>query len=194
VDIEYGGKLSGRVGAAASPAVHQGEYGSSGRRISVARVAADVLGESTLARFSRTAIRSNVDGSLAIDWYLNTRLPGGAPSRAARGSSSRTRAARRRHRVGSDRDAERGRLARGVRREGLENFNPRWFREPPACATMLQVGFKHFRGRLLQSWFSGVDAQREFRRPSRLSAVRQVDRARAARSTCSARSIRPPLR
>ena len=91
VDLEYGGKLSGRVGrySIGTLAVRQDEFlgvvgGPIGRvdagTLSVARVAADVLGESTLGMiFTDGDPQSNVDNSLAgVDFqYLNTRLPGG---------------------------------------------------------------------------------------------------------------------
>ena len=92
VDIEYGGKLSGRVGrfSIGTLAVQSGRIrAESGdaechdrrRRDAArsARVAADVLGESTLGMiFTDGDPRSNVDNSLVgVDFqYLNTRLPG----------------------------------------------------------------------------------------------------------------------
>ena len=173
VDIEYGGKLSGRVGrySIGTLAVHQGEYGSvDDATLSVARVAADVLGESTLgAIFTDGDSRSNVDNSLAgVDFqYLNTRLPGG---RSLEGGAwfqqSDTPGL-----LGDDTafglgiempNAAGWRGAFAVKELG-ENFNPAlgFVSRTGVRDYTSQVGFKHFRnGRLLQSWFSGVDAQR----------------------------------
>ena len=133
VDIEYGGKLSGRVGrfsigtlAVQSRRV-RAESGDAERldvdakTLSSARIAADVLGESTLGMiFTDGDPRSNVDNSL-----VGRRLPvsqhaaAGRPLARGGGLVSRDRYAgyededtcvRRRHQ-----HAERRRLARRVR-------------------------------------------------------------------------------
>jgi hypothetical protein len=91
VDLEYGGKLSGRVGrfSIGTLAVHQDEFvvdpGAlnattvADETLFIGRIAADVLGESTVGMiFTDGDPISNVDNSLAgVDFqYLNTRLPG----------------------------------------------------------------------------------------------------------------------
>jgi hypothetical protein len=91
VDLEYGGKLSGRVGrfSIGTLAVHQDEFvmnpGTPSQQtiedetLLIGRIAADVLGESTLGMvFTDGDPISNVDNSLVgVDFqYLNTRLPG----------------------------------------------------------------------------------------------------------------------
>jgi hypothetical protein len=92
VDLEYGGKISGRVGrfSIGTLAVHQDEFvvnaGTPGavvvedETLLIGRIAADVLGESTLGMvFTDGDPISNVDNSLVgVDFqYLNTRLAGG---------------------------------------------------------------------------------------------------------------------
>jgi hypothetical protein len=88
VDIEYGGKLSGRAGrfSIGALAVTQDEFATVGnptidsQTLLIGRVAADVLGESTLGLIVTDGDpRSNLDNSLVgVDFqYLNTRLPGG---------------------------------------------------------------------------------------------------------------------
>jgi hypothetical protein len=92
VALEYGGKLSGRVGrfSIGTLAVHQDEFvqnaGTPSQEVIedetllIGRIAADVLGESTLGMiFTDGDPISNVDNSLlGVDFqYLNTRLPGG---------------------------------------------------------------------------------------------------------------------
>ena len=91
VDIEYGGKLSGRVGrfSIGTLAVNQDDFELNpgtpnvstvdGKTLLIGRIAADVLGESTLGMiFTDGDPVSNVDNALVgVDFqYLNTRLPG----------------------------------------------------------------------------------------------------------------------
>ncbi len=83
VDIEYGGKLSGRVGRwnIGSLLIRQGELGNvDANDIFVGRVAANVLEESTVGIIVTDGDpRSNRDSSLmGADFrYRNSRLPGG---------------------------------------------------------------------------------------------------------------------
>ncbi len=83
VDLERGGKLSGRVGrfSIGTFAVHQGALGGvDDKNLLISRVAADVLDESTVGMiYTDGDPGSNVDNSLAgVDFqYLNTRLAGG---------------------------------------------------------------------------------------------------------------------
>lgn len=83
VDLEYGGKISGRVGRweVGALSIKQDEYAAvEAETLSVMRAKANVLDESTLGIvFTEGDPRSDVDNSVAgIDFlYRNTRLPGG---------------------------------------------------------------------------------------------------------------------
>lgn len=83
VDLNYGGKLSGRTGrwSIGTLAVRQDQFQDvNASNVFVGRVAADVLKESTVGLIVTNGDPgSNVDNSLAgVDFqYLNTRLPGG---------------------------------------------------------------------------------------------------------------------
>jgi hypothetical protein len=83
VDLEYGGKLSGRAGRwnIGALAIRQGEFGDvQADDIFVGRVAANVLGESAVGVIVTDGDpHSNLDSSLAgADFrYRNSRLPGG---------------------------------------------------------------------------------------------------------------------
>ena len=83
VDIEYGGKLSGRAGRfnLGALAVRQAEFGDIGETdIFVGRAAANILDESTLGFIVTDGDpHSNLDSStVGTDFrYRNTRLPGG---------------------------------------------------------------------------------------------------------------------
>jgi hypothetical protein len=83
IDIEYGGKLSGRVGRwnVGALAIHQGEFGSiEDDDIFVGRITANVLNESAVGIIVTDGDpQSNLDSSLVgTDFrYRNTRLPGG---------------------------------------------------------------------------------------------------------------------
>jgi hypothetical protein len=83
IDIEYGGKLSGRVGRwnVGALAIHQGEFdGVEENDIFVGRLTANVLGESAVGLIMTDGDpRSNLDNSLlGADFrYRNSRLPGG---------------------------------------------------------------------------------------------------------------------
>jgi hypothetical protein len=174
VDLEYGGKLSGRVGrfSVGTLAVHQDEYfGVDDTTLTIGRVAADVLGESTLGVILTDGDpRSNLDNSLAgVDFqYLNTRLPGG---RTLEGDAwyqeSSTPGAE-----GDDAawalgfdvpNAEGWRGGLSVKELG-ENFNPAigFVSRTGVRDHMAQVGYTHFvEGRdVLQSVSAGLDGQR----------------------------------
>jgi hypothetical protein len=83
VDLEYGGKLSGRVGrmSVGVLAIRQDEFESvDASNVLVGRLAANVLNESSVGMIVTAGDpNSNTDNTLAgVDFrYLNTRLPGG---------------------------------------------------------------------------------------------------------------------
>jgi hypothetical protein len=83
VDIDYGAKLSGRVGRwnLGALAIRQAEYADvDATDVLVARVAANVLGESTVGAIVTAGDpQGNADSTLTgVDFnYLNSRLPGG---------------------------------------------------------------------------------------------------------------------
>ena len=83
VDLEYGGKLSGRVGrwSVGALAIRQDAFeGVDATDVFVGRVAANVLSESSLGVLMTSGDpQSNLDNSLVgVDFrYLNSRLPGG---------------------------------------------------------------------------------------------------------------------
>ena len=83
VDLEVGGKISGRVGRfnIGALSIRQGEYtGVAAGTASVARVSANILQESTIGLIATDGDpRSNTDNSVkGVDlYYRNTRLPGG---------------------------------------------------------------------------------------------------------------------
>ena len=139
VDIEYGGKLSGRVGrfSIGTLAVHQDEFGerrlprrmtSSDETLLVGRVAADVLGESTLGMVfdrRRSALERR---QLARRRRLSVleHAPAGRSHARSRGVVSadrhagarrRRRCVRRRRQHAERRGLARRRLAEGARRE-----------------------------------------------------------------------------
>ena len=90
VDLNYGGKLSGRIGRwdVGALAIRQDEFaGIEATDIVVARAAANVLSESSIGFIATKGDPgSNLDNSvLGVDFrFLNTRLPGG---RIARGDA-----------------------------------------------------------------------------------------------------------
>ena len=90
VDLNYGGKLSGRIGRwdVGALAIRQDEFeGIDATDIVVARAAANVLSESSIGFIATKGNPgSNLDNSvLGVDFrFLNTRLPGG---RIARGDA-----------------------------------------------------------------------------------------------------------
>jgi len=174
VDIEYGGKLSGRVGrfSIGTLAVHQDEYiGVDDATMLIGRVAADVLSESTLGMILTDGDpRSNVDNSLAgVDFqYLNTRLPGGRTLEADAWYQQSTT-------PGADGDdaawalgfdvpnAEGWRGGVSVKQLG-ENFNPAigFVSRTGVRDHLAQVGYTHFvdDGDVLQTVAAGLDGQR----------------------------------
>lgn len=173
VDLEYGGKLSGRVGrwTIGTLAIRQDAFGAvEASDLFVGRITANVLDESSVGViFTDGDPRSNVDNSLVgADFrYLNTRLPGGRVLEAdawlqqtdttglegengAYGFS-----------VGSPNNAGiRGRLAI---KEIERNFNPAmgYVNRSNIRDVSADVGFTHyFESSYWQSAFFGIDAQR----------------------------------
>jgi Carbohydrate family 9 binding domain-like/Domain of unknown function (DUF5916) len=174
VDLKYGGKLSGRVGrfSIGTFAVHQGELGGvDDKNLLISRVAADVLGESSVGMiYTDGDPSSNVDNSLAgADFqYLNTRLAGGRTLEATawyqRSDTPGKVGDDAAYAVGVDiPNAEGWRGGLSVKQLG-ENFNPALgFVSRTGVRDYLgQVGYTHFvRGRdFLQSVSSGLDVER----------------------------------
>jgi hypothetical protein len=174
VDLEYGGKLSGRVGrfSIGTFAVHQGEFGGvDDKNLLISRVAADVLGESTVGMiYTDGDPGSNVDNSLAgVDFqYLNTRLAGGRTIEATAWFQQSDTPGK----VGDDKayavgfdipNAEGWRGGLSVKQLG-EDFNPALgFVSRAGVRDYLgQAGYTRFlKGRdFLQSVTSGLDVER----------------------------------
>jgi hypothetical protein len=183
VDLEYGAKLSGRVGrfSIGTLAVHQGEFtplDAAGQPLShvadasltIARVAADVLGESTLGVIATQGDpRSNDGNSLAgVDFqYLNTRLPGGRTLEAGAwfqqtdspGKSGDEAA----YGIGFDIPNAAGFRGGFALKELGANYDPAigFVSRTGVRDYTAQLGFKHFFPTgYWQSWFAGLDAQR----------------------------------
>jgi hypothetical protein len=173
VDLEYGGKLSGRVGrfAIGTLAMRQAAFEDvDATDVFVSRVTANVLGESAIGFVATHGDpTSNLDNSvLGVDFrYLNTRLPGG---RVLEGDAWIQQS----DTTGLDSDDS----AYGLRlnfpnREGLrggvavkdieENFMPAlgYINRANIRDVAADIGYTHFleSDRLL-SVFSGLDAQR----------------------------------
>ncbi len=173
VDLEYGGKISGRAGRfdVGALAIRQGEFEDiDATDLFVGRVAANVLAESSVGLIATNGDpRSNLDNSLVgVDFrYLNTRLPGG---RALEGEAW----AQRSDTEGVDGDdAAWGLRLRSPNTAGLrgglgikeiqENFNPAigFVTRSDIRDTMGEVGYMwRFRRPYLRSVYSGLDAQR----------------------------------
>jgi hypothetical protein len=179
VDIDYGGKLSGRVGrfSIGSLAIHQDEFGAAGqpgfveaKDLFVGRVTANVLDESAIGLVMTDGDpASNGDNSVVgADFrFLNTRLPGGRALEAdAWYQQSATPGL-----VGDD-----GAWGVGVSspntagfkggfavKEVERNFNPAlgFINRDGVRDTAFDVGYtKFFSGRSVQRMNFGIDAQR----------------------------------
>ena len=173
VDLEFGGKLSGRVGRwnIGALAIRQDAFEAvDATTVLVGRVSANVLAESSIGMIATHGDpNSNLDNSLyGFDFrYLNTRLPGGRVMEAdAWFQQSSTDGA------GRDNSAfglglrmpnnSRWRGGVGVKSLG-ENFDPAlgFVSRSGIRETLAGLGYTHFTGgTLLQSVFFGVDAQR----------------------------------
>jgi hypothetical protein len=174
VDLNYGGKLSGRVGrfSIGTFAVHQGEFGGvDDKNLLISRVAADVLAESTIGMiYTDGDPSSNVDNSLAgVDFqYLNTRFAGGRTLEATawyqQSDTPGKQGDDEAYAIGFDiPNAEGWRGGLSMKELG-QNFNPALgFVSRTGVRDYLgQVGYTHFlKGRdFLQSVSSGLDAER----------------------------------
>jgi hypothetical protein len=183
VDLEYGAKLSGRVGrfSIGTLAVHQGEFATrdaSGNvvasvddaSLTIARVAADVLGESTVGVIATDGDpRSNESNSLAgVDFqYLNTRLPGGRTLEAGAWFQQTDSPGRQgddaAYGVGFDLPNAAGFRGGFAMKELGVNYNPAigFVSRTGIRDYTAQLGFKHFVPTgYWQSWYAGLDAQR----------------------------------
>ena len=173
VDLEYGAKLSGRIGRwnVGMLAIRQDAFESvAASNVFVGRVSANVLDESSVGMiFTAGDPNSNEDNSVAgIDFrYLNTRLPGGKVFEGdAWYQQSET----------DGLDGEDGAFGVGFSipansgwRGGLHhkqvqsNFNPAmgFVNRSDINDTIADIGFTAFpNGRLIQRVFSGIDVQR----------------------------------
>ena len=173
VDINYGGKLSGRVGRwnVGALAIRQDAFEDvEATNVFVGRAAANVLSESSLGFIVTSGDpRSNVDNSVAgIDFrYLNTRLPGG---RTLQGEvwaqqSSTTGFEGEDHAFGLRLQIPNSTGVRGGIgiKELQQNFNPAvgFVNRRGIRDQTLELGYTHRpRDGVLRSVFGGVDVQR----------------------------------
>ena len=173
VDLEVGGKLSGRIGRwnIGALAIRQGEFESvNPTNVFVGRVSANVLAESTLGAIVTTGDpNSNLDNSVVgFDFrYLNTRIPGGRVLEAeAWYQQSDTEGLE-----GEDsafglgvRMPNNSEWAGGFKLKQVDaNFNPAlgFVSRSNIRDITADAGYTHFtNGGPLQSIFAGVDAQR----------------------------------
>jgi hypothetical protein len=174
VDLKYGGKLSGRVGrfSLGTFAVHQGSFGGvDDKNLLISRVAADVLGESTVGMiYTDGDPSSNVDNSLAgVDFqYLNTRLAGGRTLEATawfqRSSTPGKTGDDAAYAVGFDiPNAEGWRGGLSVKQLGQDFYPALGFASRTGVRDALgQVGYTRFvkNSDFLQSVSAGLDAER----------------------------------
>jgi hypothetical protein len=173
VDLEYGGKLSGRIGRwnIGMLALRQDAFESVGASdVMVGRVSANVLNESSVGMvFTAGDPNSNDDNSLGgFDFrYLNTRLPGGKVLEAdAWYQQSKTDglagddAA---YGVGISMPSNSG-WRGGLHHKQIQaNFNPGlgFVNRSNIDDTIADVGYTSYRdGGFVQQIFSGVDVQR----------------------------------
>ena len=173
VDLNYGGKLSGRIGRwnVGALAIRQDAFeGVDATDVFVGRAAANVLSESSLGVLVTSGDpRSNLDNSLmGVDFrYLNSRLPGG---RALEGEAWYQQS----NTDGLDGDDQAFGLrlrmpnSTGFRggigiKELQQNFNPAlgFVNRRGIRDQTLELGYTHRpRNSSLRSIFSGVDVQR----------------------------------
>jgi len=173
VDLEYGGKLSGRIGRLniGMLAIRQDGFESvDASNVLVGRVSASVLNESSFGMIVTAGDpNSNTDNKLAgIDFsYLNTRLPGG---RVLEGDAWYMQS----DTAGLDGDDAAFGLGIGMPnnsgwRGGLHykqiqtNFNPAlgFVNRSNIEDTIADIGYTYYpRGKLVQDIFSGIDVQR----------------------------------
>ena len=173
VDLEYGAKVSGRIGrwTIGALGIRQDGFGAvNASNVFVGRVSANVLEESSLGLIATKGDpNSNLDNSLVgFDFrYLNTRLPGGRTLEAdAWFQKSDTEGL----------DGQDSAFGFGLRmpnnsewRAGINvkqveaNFNPAlgFVSRSDIRDATLDLGYTHFTGGgFLQSMFTGIDVQR----------------------------------
>lgn len=173
VDLEYGGKLSGRIGRwnVGVLAMRQGEFESvDASNVMVTRVSANVLGESSVGMiFTAGDPNSNDDNSvMGLDFrYLNTRLPGGkvfeADAWAQRSETDGLDGDDAAYGIGFSVPANSG-WRGGLHHKQIQaNFNPAlgFVNRSDINDTIADIGYTAFpNGRLFQRVFSGLDVQR----------------------------------
>jgi Carbohydrate family 9 binding domain-like/Domain of unknown function (DUF5916) len=179
VDLNYGAKLSGRVGrySIGALAVRQGEFDAPGvvddvgkKSLLIGRVAADVLGESTVGMiFTDGDPSSTADNSLVgFDFqYLNTRLPGGRTLEAGawyqESSTPGATGDQSAYSVGFDIPNAAGWRGGFSMKQLGEDFTPAigFVSRTGVRDQLAQVGYTHFVERgFLQSVSAGLDAER----------------------------------
>ncbi len=173
VDIEYGGRISGRVGRwnIGTLAIKQDEFGAvDASNLFIGRVSANVMAESSVGMiFTDGDPASNRDNSVyGLDFrYLNTRLAGGQTIEGdAWYQRSDTEG------LGGD-DAAWGVALRSPNNSGLRggvgfkevqaNFNPAmgYVNRDNIQDYTADVGYTHFfRDSFLQTAYTGIDAQK----------------------------------
>ena len=173
VDLEYGGKLSGRIGRwnIGMLALRQDAFESVGASdVMVGRVSANVLNESSVGMiFTAGDPNSNDDNSLGgFDFrYLNTRLPGGKVLEAdAWYQQSKTDGLEgddAAYGVGISMPSNSG-WRGGLHHKQIQaNFNPGlgFVNRSNIDDTIADIGYTSYRdGGFVQQIFSGVDVQR----------------------------------
>ena len=173
VDIDYGGKVSGRVGrwSIGSLAIRQDEFEAvNASNLFVGRVTANVLDESAVGIIVTDGDpRSNVDNSVAgADFrFLNTRLPGGRALEVdawyQQSATPGVVDADRAYGFGVNMPNSSGFRGGFAIKEIEANFDPAmgFVSRSDVRDTAFDVGFtRFFEGDTLQRLFAGVDVQR----------------------------------
>ena len=173
VDLNYGGKLSGRVGRwdVGALAIRQDDLQDvEATDIFVGRVAANLLAESSAGMVVTSGDpKSNLDNTLVgMDFrYVNTRLPGGRTLRAEvwyqQTETDALKGEDSAFGVSAQMPNTAGFRWGGGIKEIQENFKPAlgFVDRVGVRDHTLELGYtKFFQGRFLRSIFSGVDAQR----------------------------------
>lgn len=173
VDLQYGGKLSGRIGRwnVGMLAMRQDGFESVGASdVLVGRVSANVLDESSVGMiFTAGDPNSNDDNSLAgIDFrYLNTRLPGGKVLEAdawyQQSETDGLNGDESAFGLGISMPSNSG-WRGGLHHKQIQaNFNPGlgFVNRSNIDDTIADIGYTTFlNGSLIQQVFSGIDVQR----------------------------------
>jgi hypothetical protein len=173
VDLNYGGKVSGRIGrwSVGMLAMRQDEFESVGAsNVLVGRVSANVLDESSVGMiFTAGDPNSNDDNSLAgVDFrYLNTRLPGGKVLEAdawyQRSETDGLNGDDSSFGLGISMPSSSGWRGGFHHKQIQANFNPGlgFVNRSDINDTIADIGYTTFlNGSFMQQVFSGIDVQR----------------------------------